>query len=474
MQGPAATFPSMSGPPRVSGKMPRTERWPSGLRHTLGKRAKVNSLPRVRIPPSRHSVRYLGTRSSALLFAGSRSVHSANTSPLSAPRFEVADHRKSRERTPASPPADPAIRCSLVSCGLDIVPKLKNDVSPLLERAIASLTLAIEVFNRPSEIARTHGVILLLHHAFELLLKAILLQRGVSVFDTSSRYTIAFDRCLELATSQIKVLTRDERSALSILDAQRDQAQHFYSELSEDILYLHAQSAVTLFDNLLNANFHFALSSRIPTRILPVSTKPPTDLTVLFDQELSEIDGLLAKGTRKSAKAAARLRAVLAFATGARAIPERVSQKELARIVRQRKNGQDWAIVLPEIAQLRLSTKGSGIPINLKIVKNASVAVRIAADGEAVVGTIIKQEVNVWDKFNLSLSDLAEKLELSSPRTLALVYELRLQDDPKCFHRLSKGSVSLKGYSKTALGCIAPRDCGRQSRGGMAKIRTTT
>ena len=52
MPGPASVFRTMSGPPRASGKMPRTERWPSGLRHTLGKRAKVNSLPRVRIPPS--------------------------------------------------------------------------------------------------------------------------------------------------------------------------------------------------------------------------------------------------------------------------------------------------------------------------------------------------------------------------------------------------------------------------------------
>jgi len=35
-----------------------------------------------------------------------------------------------------------------------------------------SLTLAVEVFNRPSPTARTQGVLLHLQHAFEMLLKA--------------------------------------------------------------------------------------------------------------------------------------------------------------------------------------------------------------------------------------------------------------------------------------------------------------
>ena len=57
----------------------------------------------------------------------------------------------------------------------------------------------------------------------------------------------------------MRVLSDDERNVLSILDAQRDQAQHFYSDISEDILYLHAQSAVTLFDKILQANFRFGI-----------------------------------------------------------------------------------------------------------------------------------------------------------------------------------------------------------------------
>jgi hypothetical protein len=39
-------------------------------------------------------------------------------------------------------------------------------------RALESLTLARELFNRPAECFRADGVLILLHHAFEMLLKA--------------------------------------------------------------------------------------------------------------------------------------------------------------------------------------------------------------------------------------------------------------------------------------------------------------
>src|SRR5206468_1686520 len=99
--------------------------------------------------------------------------------------------------------------------------------------------------------------------------------------------------------------------------------------------------------------------------------------------------------------------------------------KELSSAIRKRRKGEDWSVILPEIAQLRLSTEGSGIPITLRITKTAPAAVRIAAPGEPAFGTVIKHEINVWDKFNLSLSSLAEELELSSSRTLALILRAR-------------------------------------------------
>lgn len=71
------------------------------------------------------------------------------------------------------------------------------------------------------------------------------------------------------------MLTKDERSALSILDAHRDTSVHYYQDVTEDLLYLQAQSAVTLFDDVLHRGFGTKLADFIPERVLPVSTRPP-------------------------------------------------------------------------------------------------------------------------------------------------------------------------------------------------------
>ena len=331
------------------------------------------------------------------------------------------------------------------------MPKLKKNVAPLLDKSVESLTLAIELFNRPAEIARTHGVLILMHHAFEMLLKASILQKTGGIHDREQRYTYGFDRCLAVATEQLKIISSDERATLSILDAQRDQAAHYFVELSEDVLYVHAQSGVTLFNGNLKKSFGVVLSERLPSRILPVSTRPPRDLVTLFSNELAEVDRLLTGGKRQGAAAAAKLRTILAFTVGSRDGGQRVSEVEISAAISKRRRKSEWDVILPEVAQLKLSTDGSGIPITMRISKDAPIAVRIAEPGEAVSGTVIKQQIDPWDVFTMSRDDLAEKLSLTGPRTHALIYELNLQSDPECYKELRKKSQLFKGYSKKAL-----------------------
>lgn len=331
------------------------------------------------------------------------------------------------------------------------MPKLKKNIAPLIDKSIESLTLAIELFNRPTEVARTHGVLILLQHAFEMLLKAFILKNTGSIHDKGQQYTYGFDRCLTIASEQIKVISSDERATLSILDAQRDQAAHYYIDMSEDVLYVHAQSAVTLFNDLLKKVFGVALSERLPSRILPISIRPPRDMVALFANELAEVDRLLTGGKRQGATAAARLRTILAFTVGSRQGGQRVSEKEIDAAIAKRRRNNDWDTILPEVAQLRLSTDGSGIPITMRISKDAPIAIRIAKPGEDVVGTVIKQQIDPWDVFTMSRDDLAKKLGITPPRTHALIYELKLQADAECYKELRKKSQIFKGYSKKAL-----------------------
>lgn len=320
-----------------------------------------------------------------------------------------------------------------------------------MDRAIESITLAVELFNRPSDLGREHAVLMLLHHSFEMLLKAAILQRTGRVHEKENRYSYGFDKCLALAEGRLKLITADERKTLSILDAARDTATHYYAEISEDILYVHIQAGVTLFDSLLQKSFKIELAKRMPSRVLPVSARPPTDLLLLLDHELTEVDDLLADGKRQGRRAAAKLRSLLAFATASRAVAQRVTEAELTEAVVRRRRGEEWSLIFPEITQLRLSTTGSGVPITMRITKDGTIPVRIAQPGEEHAGIVVKQEVNPFDKFNLGIHDIAEKLQLTQPKALALIYELGIQEDRESFRELSIGAVSAKRYSKRAL-----------------------
>lgn len=331
------------------------------------------------------------------------------------------------------------------------MPKAKRDVAELKKRAINSLVLGIELFNRPHDQGRSESVLILLHHAFEMLLKAVVKDRTGTFHAKGEKYSYGFDKCLEVTHNEIKLITTDERASLSILDALRDTAIHYYQEVSEDLLYLQAQAAVTLFDDLFRRVFKEKLADCIPERVLPVSTRPPKDLKVLIDSELSQVDELLQAGSRKGIQAAARLRPILALATATREDAERVTETELRKAINRRRKGDDWSVILPEVAQLKLDTQGDGIPIYLRIKKDADIIVRVAKAGEPITGTVIKQEINIWDKYNLGRDDLARHLAISGPKTSALILELKIQDDPECFKILRRKSTTFKGYSKVAL-----------------------
>lgn len=70
---------------------------------------------------------------------------------------------------------------------------MKRQARLLLNKATDSLILAIEYFNRPIDRGRVTAVLILLDHAFEMLLKAAILHRGGRIREPRKRETIGFD-----------------------------------------------------------------------------------------------------------------------------------------------------------------------------------------------------------------------------------------------------------------------------------------
>jgi hypothetical protein len=143
-----------------------------------------------------------------------------------------------------------------------------------------------------------------MQHAAEMLLKAILVQKGVRAFDPTKQTSIGFEKCANVAIQHAK-LTVEEAGLLRAVDAFRDSKQHWLITVPEDVLYLHAGGFITTFDDLLKRTLDDALSDHLPGRILPVSTKPPISFDLLVDREFNQVRELLQPGRRQRDEARA-------------------------------------------------------------------------------------------------------------------------------------------------------------------------
>lgn len=99
------------------------------------------------------------------------------------------------------------------------------------------MRVALERFNAHDD--GRHTVVLLhLQHAFEMLLKAGLVQSRARVFDPETGRSIGFSRCLHEAQTAPKIkLTTDEAGTLRAIDALRDDEQHWHTSVDEGLLY---------------------------------------------------------------------------------------------------------------------------------------------------------------------------------------------------------------------------------------------
>lgn len=320
--------------------------------------------------------------------------------------------------------------------------------------AVESLTLAIELFNRPSSTGREHATVMLAAHAFEMLLKAAIYEsRGTVKFGAGDR---SFDlgKCIRVGETSLGVLDAGDRVVLQALKEDRDTAIHDVIMMSDDVLWLHLRSSVTIFRRILNNLTGQDLTDVMPGRVLPVSAHPPTDVSLVVEKEVEHITQLLQPGRRQSADARARLLPLMALDRAAQGVEEPVAERDVSQIVSRLKAGDDWSTVFPGVVGLKLvgglRSSDQQQEITLKIDKRGKIPVRLAGEGEEAVAY---PEVDTFDTYSIAPSKFGEKLGLTAHQGYAVIYALDLRNDPKCFKekRASKGYVKFSGFSNRAL-----------------------
>lgn len=334
---------------------------------------------------------------------------------------------------------------------------MKKEARMLLRRSMDSLVLSVERFNCPWDRGRQEVMLLLLDRAFELLLKGAILHRGGRIREPGQKETIGHDKCVRVCLSdeKVKCLTNEQALTIQIVNSLRDAAQHYMLDVSEQQLYLYAQAGVTLYADLLNAIFKWNLRDHIPERVMPVCTSIPQDLQSLVRAEFDDIKGLVAPKSRKMLQARAKIRALAVVEASLGGLRSQPGEGELNAMLRKVRSGKPWRDLFPGIASLELATDAAdGIPVSIRITKREGQPVHLVPEGTPGAMVVSVKRVNELDYYSLGLKDLAAKLGLNQPRTLALVVHLDLQSSTEYFKAVQIGKVVFKRYSQKALAAL--------------------
>ncbi len=296
-------------------------------------------------------------------------------------------------------------------------------------------------------------MLILLDHAFEMLLKAAIIHRGGTIREQKALMTIGFDASLRKGYSDgaLKFLDANQVLALQAINGLRDAAQHHLLDISEQHLYLQAQGGLTIFRDLMKSVFKVDLRRELPARVLPLSTELPTDLATMFAAETEEVRKLLQPGSRRRIEAAAKMRALAILEAAVGGTRSQPDHAELTKLADKVQDGASWDQLFPGVAALQVTTKGHGPSLDLRITKKEGVPVEIVPEGTPGATVVAIKRVDELGFYNMSSTQLAEHLGITGPKAVALIRFAKVEADSNAFKLVEIGRSKFKRYSQKAL-----------------------
>lgn len=282
------------------------------------------------------------------------------------------------------------------------------------EKAIDSLVLVVELFNRPQETARLSSVLIHLNHSLEMLLKSILLRHGYDIRKDNG-HTIEFSKCVSVLNGgtqdhpDLDLLNDDEEVTLEEIGGHRNETMHGNTVLGEQLLYAYTRSGISIIDSLLEEEYDESLNDHLPTRVLPISGAPLKHLDIIYEEETEKIQELLNQGARDAARARARAIEISNRTQSGQEEPP--SDDEMEEILDRFDADDDFEDIFPGVANLRFDVEGQGPTIKLQFTQSEGQPVHYVADDEEVDDYVIGfREVNPFDRYSLGSHALADNI----------------------------------------------------------------
>ena len=339
---------------------------------------------------------------------------------------------------------------------------MKREAAALLSKAYESITLSVELFNRPHDGGRQTAVLIHLDHALEMLFKAVLVQKGDRIWPVGEKKAIGLPQCVRKGLSNVgfKFLSHPQAIAVNSIHALRGCAQHHLLTISEGQLYLQVQASITVFREVLQEQFGQELAHALPGRVMPISTVPPKDLVALFDSDVNEILSLLKPNRRRRVEADARLRSLVAIDSAIGEADALIDPSSIDRVAGDLRKS-NWEAVFPGAASVEIETSGRDQALSIRITKNEGPPFSVAEASDETQGIGMKR-VNELGFYNMGAKELAERFSISLPKLVGIVDYLELRSDPDCYKEFQVGGFRAKRYSQRSIPKIreAIESCG--------------
>jgi hypothetical protein len=201
-----------------------------------------------------------------------------------------------------------------------------------------------------------------------------------------------------------------------MINSLRDAAQHHLLDISEQHLYIQSQAGLSLFRQVFKTVFDEDLQTQLPSRVLPLSTTPPADLSTLFENETREIQKLLAPRSRRRTEAEAKLRSLAIVDNSLTGEKVQPSVSELGRLAEELAVGKKpWNEIFSGVAMVTLTTTGYGPSIDLRISKTGT-PVQIVKEGTPNATVVAVKRVNGLGFIILADINSLRKWGLAGPK----------------------------------------------------------
>jgi hypothetical protein len=236
---------------------------------------------------------------------------------------------------------------------ISFIPTAKNLVRGFIDSAIDSLLAASRIFDDPFFPSRQETILMLLNHAFEMLLKAAVLKKTGRLRAKGEKHNYSFAKCLGICFLKLELFNETSLAGLKIINSLRDAAVHDTLQLNEGILaHFYVMAVIIFHDILKRVSAAKQIERRIPLKKILIESRPAEEFNFYVRKDFAAAKKMLKLSKKRAEEALIKLRPYLIVENELRETAEGRAALSEALVIKMILRGKTMENVLPFVSSL--------------------------------------------------------------------------------------------------------------------------